>query len=104
LRYLVLPDELAGESIQVAEYVIEKEKDMHQQPSEGTVIALGRECSEFALGAKVLFGKYSGYDQLLDGVWYKILQESEILGQRIIENCPYTPGHKYYLRGIDEIK
>jgi co-chaperonin GroES (HSP10) len=91
LRYLVLPYELAGESTLVGEYVIEKEKDMHQQPSEGTVVAFGRECSEFALGAKVLFGKYSGYDQLLDGVWYKILQESEILGQRAQTGANYNP-------------
>jgi co-chaperonin GroES (HSP10) len=83
-RYLVLPDEIEAKSTQIGDYRIEEGKDIHQQPSEGTVVAIGRDCIEYQVGAKVLFGKYSGYEQVFDGNRYKILQESEILGERIV--------------------
>jgi hypothetical protein len=73
-----------AQSEQIGDYRIEREKDIHQQPSEGLVVAVGRDCAEYLVGAKVLFGKYSGYEQVFDGTSYKILQESEILGERIV--------------------
>lgn len=85
-RYLVLPDEVKGQETKVegSEYTIDVAKDPHEKPSEGIVIAVGKDCTEFELGAKVLYGKFSGYEQLFDGVNYLILAETEILGERLV--------------------
>ena len=85
-RYLVLPDPVEGEQTKIegSEYVIEGQKDIHAKPSEGTVVAKGKECTEYEVGAKVLYGKFSGYEQLFDGVNYLILAETEILGERVV--------------------
>lgn len=92
LRYLVLPDEVKGQETKVegSIYTIDKPKDPHEKPSEGTVVAKGNNCTEFSPGAKVLYGKYSGYEQLFDGVNYLILAETEILGERIV--TPFDDG------------
>ena len=50
----------------------------------GTVIAKGKDCEEYQPGAKVLYGKFSGYEQLFDGQNYLILAETEILGERLV--------------------
>ena len=85
-RYLVLPDPVEGEQTKIegSEYVIEGQKDIHAKPSEGTVVAKGKECTEYEVGAKVLYGKFSGYEQLFDGTNYLILAETEILGERVV--------------------
>jgi len=95
LRYLVLPDEVKGHETKIegSEYTIEAAKDIHAKPSEGTVVAKGKECTEYDLGAKVLYGKFSGYDQAFDGTDYLILAETEILGELVVitpfEDVPY---------------
>src|ERR1700728_4829130 len=85
-RYLVLPDPITAQETKIegSEYTIEAAKDIHAKPSEGTVIAKGKECTEYEPGAKVLYGKFSGYEQLFDGVNYLILAETEILGERLV--------------------
>lgn len=83
-RYLVLPDELKGEETVIDEYTVSKEADHHQKPSEGTVVAKGNGCLECELGAKVLYGKFAGYEQIFDGVKYVVLGEAELLGERIM--------------------
>lgn len=83
-RYLVLPDEIKGEETQVGEYTVSAEKDIHAKPSEGTVVARGRACFEAEIGCKVLYGKFSGYEQTFDGIKYVVLQESELLGEHLV--------------------
>lgn len=85
-RYLVLPDPVVGQETKIegSEYTIEAARDIHEKPAEGTVIAKGKKCTEYEPGAKVLFGKYSGYEQLFDGTNYLILAETEILGERLV--------------------
>jgi len=91
-RYLILPDEIKGQETKVegSEYTIDTAKDPHEKPSEGTVVARGSDCHEFDLGDKVLYGKYSGYEQHFEGVDYYILSESEVLGARIV--TPFDEG------------
>jgi chaperonin GroES len=85
-RYLVLPTEIKGQETKIegSEYTIESAKDPHEKPAEGTVVAVGKDCTEFKPGDTVVYGKYSGYEQHLDGVNYLILAESEILGERLV--------------------
>lgn len=85
-RYLILPNlvESLTTKIEGSEYTIESQKDIHAKPSEGTVIAKGKDCTEYEPGAKVLYGKFSGYEQLFDGTNYLILAETEILGERLV--------------------
>lgn len=85
-RYLVLPNpvESLTTKIEGSEYTIESQKDIHAKPSEGTVVAKGKECTEYEPGAIVLYGKFSGYEQLFDGTNYLILAETEILGKRLV--------------------
>jgi chaperonin GroES len=85
-RYLILPAEVKGQETKIegSEYTIDTPRDIHEKPSEGTVVARGNECTEFAVGDRVLYGKYSGYEQLFDGKNYLILAETEILGERLI--------------------
>ena len=85
-RYMILPDPVEGveTKIEGSEYTVTKQKDIHAKPSEGTVIAKGKDCTEYEPGAKVLYGKYSGYEQVFDGVNYLILAETEILGERLV--------------------
>ena len=86
LRYLVLPDPVKSQETKIegSEYTIDLAKDPHAKPSEGTIIAVGKDCTEYTPGAKVLYGKFSGYEQLFDGVNYLILAETEILGERLV--------------------
>lgn len=85
-RYLVLPTALEAltTKIEGSEYTIESQKSIHEKPAEGTVVAKGKECMEYENGAVVLFGKYSGYEQVFDGVNYLILADTEILGERLV--------------------
>jgi co-chaperonin GroES (HSP10) len=84
-RYLVLPVELKGKTIQIEDApLIETQSDPLQKAVEGTVIAAGRDCKEAVEGTRVLFGQYSGYPQTLDGVEYLILAESELLGEKLL--------------------
>ena len=93
-RYLVLPDPVKSQETKIegSEYTIESSKDPHAKPSEGTVIAIGKECTEYTPGARVLYGRFSGYEQLFDGVNYLILAETEILGERLVTPFDYEPG------------
>lgn len=101
-RYLVLPDKVEAKSETIGEYTISERSDPTKKASEGTVVSIGDEvyrpdCNnsalglersgpacKYALGDKVVYGKYSGYEHTFDGVEYKVLAESEILGKRII--------------------
>lgn len=85
-RYLILPDPVTAQKTKIegSQYTIEASKDIHAKPSEGTVIAKGKDCTEYEPSAKVLYGKFSGYEQLFDGVNYLILAETEILGERLV--------------------
>ena len=82
-RVLVLPKEKKAQEVNVGDYTIETQKDLHEKPAEGTVIVVGRECIECVKDQVVLFGKFAGYEQTIEGVEYLILQESEILGEKI---------------------
>jgi co-chaperonin GroES (HSP10) len=86
LRYLVLPTAITAQETKVegSQYSIETAKDPHEKPSQGTVVALGKDCSEFQLGAIVLYGRYSGYEQHFDGNDYLILAETELLGEMLV--------------------
>ena len=61
-----------------------------EKPQEGEVVAVGegkykedgtRQPLDVKQGDRVLFGKYSGSDVEVNGVEYKILRESDILGK-----------------------
>lgn len=82
-RYLVLPDEPKEESKQVGEFTISHEANVHEVPQEGKILKCGPDTKEATGGMRVLFGKFSGYEQIIDGVKYKILAESELLGERL---------------------
>lgn len=89
LRYLVLADSVEAESETIGAVTITKQADTHKPASEGTVVAVGDgidhdERCKYALQDKVVYGKYSGYEQKFDGVDYKVLAQSEILGVRIV--------------------
>lgn len=92
-KYLVLPTAIEAQTTKIegSEYTIESQKSIHEKPAEGTVAAKGKECGEYELGATVLFGKYSGYEQLFDGTQYLILAETEILGERLVTPFDYEP-------------
>lgn len=82
-RYLVEPDEQQDEKTAVGGYEITQKKSIHEQPVSGTVRAKGKSCAELEVGDRVAYGKYSGYDQKLGGTLFKVLRESEILGQLV---------------------
>ena len=96
-RYLVFPDPVKSQETKIegSEFTIESEKDIHAKPNEGTVVAKGKDCQEYEPGARVLYGKFSGYEQLFDGQNYLILAETEILGERLVtpfdEPGSFTP-------------
>jgi co-chaperonin GroES (HSP10) len=85
-RYLVQPDPVVAQETKIegSQYTIDVARDIHEKPSEGTVIAKGKDCTEYEIGAKCLYGKFSGYEQLFDGTQYLILAETEILGERLV--------------------
>jgi co-chaperonin GroES (HSP10) len=88
-RYLILPDPIEGESETIGDVTLSKPKDPNKQAEEGTVIARGKSCGDVEVGAKVYYGKYSGYDRQIDGVDYKILQENELLGEHFVTPLEY---------------
>lgn len=55
-----------------------------EKPQEGTVVAVGPgkkdEPMTVTVGAKVLYGKYSGTELKLDGKEYLIVKESDLFG------------------------
>ena len=83
-RYLVLPDPIEAESETIGDITLSTPKDPHKQSVEGTIVAKGKSCAELEIGDKVFYGQFSGYDQHLDGTDYKVLQENELLGERIV--------------------
>jgi co-chaperonin GroES (HSP10) len=95
-RYLVLSDPIEDESETIGDVTLSKPKDPNKQAEEGTVIARGKSCVDVGVGAKVYYGKYSGYDRQIDGVDYKILQENELLGEHFVTPLDgteiYPPG------------
>lgn len=50
-----------------------------EQMQSGVVAATGDEVKEVKKGDKILFGKYSGSDVVIDNVTYLILTEEEVL-------------------------
>ena len=93
-RYLVLPSPVEAQTTKIegSEYEIESQKNIHEKPAEGTVVAKGKDCTEYEPGAVVLFGKFSGYEQTFDGQNYLILAETEILGERLVTPFDDEPG------------
>jgi len=83
-RYLVLPDPTEDQSETIGDITLSTPKDPNLIPAEGTIVAKGKRCVDLDLEDKVFYGKYSGYDQNVDGVDYKVLQETEILGRRLV--------------------
>ena len=83
-RYLVLPDEVKGEETQVGEFTVSREKDIHNKSQSGTVVAVGKGCTELKENDHVAYGQYSGYEKKIEGKNYVILQESEILGEILV--------------------
>lgn len=83
-RYLVLPDPVKDESEDVEGIKISTPPDPNKVPDEGTVVAKGKKCTDLDVRDKIFYGKFSGYDQKLGGVDFKVLQENEILGRRIV--------------------
>ena len=83
-RYLVLPDPIEGESETIGEVTLSRPKDPNKQAEEGTVVARGKSCVDVEVGAKVYYGKFSGYDRQIDGTDYKILSENELLGEHVV--------------------
>jgi len=81
-RYLILPDVIEGESETIGDVTLSVPKDPNRQAIEGTVIACGACAIELEVGAKVFYGQFSGYDQKLEDVEYKVLQFNELLGRR----------------------
>ncbi|MBA1433330.1 MAG: co-chaperone GroES [Epsilonproteobacteria bacterium] len=51
-----------------------------EKPSEVKVIAVSSEVEDVKVGDKVVFGKYSGTELVLEGKDYLILDTSDILG------------------------
>lgn len=80
-RYLVLPDPVEEDSVEVGGFSISTGKDAHKKSTTGRVIARGRTATEYAVDSTVVYGQYSGYAQKLDGVDHVVLQETEILGE-----------------------
>ena len=83
-RYLVLPDSLESEHETIGGIgLTPPPPDPHKRSFEGTVVARGS-CAELAIGAKAVYGEYSGYAQTFDGVQYLVLAENEILMEHIV--------------------
>ncbi len=51
-----------------------------EKPSEAKVIAVSSEVEDVKVGDKVVFGKYSGTELVLEGKDYLVLDTSDILG------------------------
>jgi co-chaperonin GroES (HSP10) len=99
LRYLVLPDPIEDESETIGGVTISTKADPNKKASEGTVVAVGEALEErvmvdgsqriytrfcrYPVSAKLIYGQYAGYEQEFDKVKYKVLAESEILGERV---------------------
>lgn len=102
LRYLVFPDPVEAHDEQIGSVLISTQADPNKKASEGTVVAVGDGdqlnsavatrsglsssygACKYAVGDKLIYGQYSGYEQEFDGTKYKVLAESEILGKRVV--------------------
>ncbi len=51
-----------------------------EKPSQGKVLAVGKDVEDVKEGDTVVFGKYSGNELTLDGKEYLVLEVSDILG------------------------
>ncbi len=51
-----------------------------EKPSQGKVLAIGKDVEDVKEGDTVVFGKYSGNELTLDGKEYLVLEVSDILG------------------------
>jgi co-chaperonin GroES (HSP10) len=82
-RYLVLADIVETKSETIGEVTISERPDPHKQADHGTIVARGKACADYEIGDQISYGQFSGYDLEIDGQKFKILQEGEILGQKI---------------------
>lgn len=83
-RYLVLPDPVESQEMDLGEIKIKTTPTGTEAPIEGTVVAKGPRTVDAKIGDKVVFGKYSGSPHNLNGVEYKILKEAELMGEHIV--------------------
>jgi co-chaperonin GroES (HSP10) len=90
-RYLILPDEIQGETASAAGLTISADPDQHKKGTTGTIVARGTAATEYELGAKAVYGEYSGYEQIVNGTKYFILAEAEILGE-LLPVITFAPG------------
>jgi chaperonin GroES len=51
-----------------------------EKPVEGTVLAIGKDVKDLAVGDKILFAKFGGTEVKLDGKIYLIMKEIDVLG------------------------
>lgn len=52
-----------------------------EKPSQGEVLAIGRECTKLAVGDRVVFQQYTGANVDLEGETLLAVRESEVLGR-----------------------
>lgn len=104
-RYLVLPDAIESQSETVEGVTLSTPKDPHKKASSGTVVAKGKGAADYELQDRVSYGQFSGYDQTVDGIEYKVLRENEILGELIAtpfdEEPQFTSGTVQIIGIID---
>lgn len=80
-RVLVLVDEAEGKSkggIIIPDSVKEK-------PRQGTIVAIGtgteKEPMLSEVGDRIIFGKYSGNEIIVDGIEYSIMRQDDLIGK-----------------------
>ena len=55
-------------------------EESKEKPTSGTVVGVGRDVTDIAVGQKILYGKYAGTEVDSDGEKLVIMQDVEILG------------------------
>jgi len=88
---LIQPDPIEQESETIGSVTLTVPKDPNKQAVQGTVVARGKSCTELEVGQKAAYGKFAGYDHTIDGVDYKILMESELLGEPLVTPFDQEP-------------
>ena len=51
-----------------------------EKPSQGKVLAVGKEVEEVSVNDTVVFGKYAGNELTLDGTTYLVIELDDLLG------------------------
>lgn len=51
-----------------------------EKPSQGKVLAVGKEVEEVSVNDTVVFGKYAGNELTLDGTAYLVIELDDLLG------------------------